>query len=292
VRGFKCFLVPSGVDEFPHVSESDLREAMPVIARIGLPLLVHAEDPAVIERATRAVAGAAASRYATWLASRPPEAEVEAIRMMVRLCEDTGCQVHVVHLSASEALPDLRAARARGLPITVETCPHHLVFAAEDIPDRGTLFKCAPPIRDRANREQLWEALIAGDIDMVVSDHSPCPPALKLHETGDFMRAWGGIASLELGLAAVWTEAERRGVALEDVVRWMSVAPARLAGFGAVKGRIEEGYDADLAAFDTEAEWVVDETALQQRHPVTPYAGMEVRGRAQPVSVSGAFGLM
>jgi allantoinase len=263
---------------------------MPVIARLGLPLLVHAEDPEVVRAATDAVSGGEPWRYATWLASRPPEAEVEAIRMLVRLCEDTGCQVHVVHLSAAEALPELRAARARGLPISVETCPHYLRFAAEEIGDRATTLKCAPPIRDAANRDRLWEALIAGDIDMIVSDHSPCPPALKLRETGDFMRAWGGIASLEIGLAAVLTEATRRGASLADVVQWMSAGPARLAGFGAVKGRIEEGYDADLVALDTEAEWTVEATELQQRHPVTPYAGMTLRGRARPVAISGTFG--
>jgi allantoinase len=283
VRGFKCFLVPSGVDEFPHVGEAELRQAMPVIARLGLPLLVHAELPEPIDRATAGLANADPRRYATWLASRPPEAEVLAVRLMMRLCEETGCRVHIVHLSAAEALPDLRAARRRGLPVTVETCPHYLCFAAEDVRDGATDLKCAPPIRDRANRERLWEALASGDIDLIASDHSPCPPALKRHDTGDFMAAWGGIASLELGLSVVWTLASERGIGIERVARWMCEAPAELAGFGGRKGAIAPGYDADLIAFDDRATWTIEAGALHQRHPVTPYAGRTVRGRVVPL---------
>jgi allantoinase len=295
--GFKCFLVPSGVDEFEPVTEAHLRAAMPVIARLGLPLLVHAELPGPIEAAIAAApAGADPRRYATWLASRPPEAEVEAIRLVLRLCNQTGCAVHVVHLSAAEALPDLIRARGRGLPVTVETCPHYLTFDAESIPDGATAFKCAPPLRARANRERLWEALAAGHIDLVASDHSPCPPGLKRLESGDFMAAWGGIASLELGLAALWTEARARGFTPEHLARWMSERPARLAGLAERKGRIAVGAEADFVEWDADAEWTVEPSKLHQRSPVTPYAGRVLRGvvrrayvRGQVVFDSGQF---
>ena len=287
VCGFKCFMVPSGVDEFAHVTESDLREAMPILAQLRLPLLVHAALPGPIERAAAAIAGCDPRAYATWLASRPPEAEVEAIRLMLRLCEDTGCRVHIVHLAAAAALDELRAARARGLPVTVETCPHYLTFAAEDIPDGATEYKCAPPIRSTANREVLWQGLFDGDIDFVASDHSPCPPAMKRRDTGDFMAAWGGVASLELGLPVVWTGARQRGATLADVARWMAERPAGLAGLDSRKGHIVAGADADLVAFDVDAEWTVDAAKLHQRHPVTPYAGMRLTGRVQRVWVGG-----
>jgi allantoinase len=288
VCGFKCFMVPSGVDEFEHVTERDLREAMPILAQLGLPLLVHAELPAPIERANAAIAGRDPRAYATWLASRPPEAEIEAIRLVLRLCEETGCRVHIVHLAAAAALDELRAARERGVPVTVETCPHYLTFAAEDIPDGATEYKCAPPIRSTANREILWQGLLDGDIDFVASDHSPCPPAMKHGDTGDFMAAWGGIASLELGLAAVWTGARQRGATLADVVRWMAERPAGLAGLSERKGKLDPGYDADLIAFDIDARWTVDPALLRQRHKVTPYAGMSLRGRVEGVWLGGA----
>jgi allantoinase len=275
--GFKCFMVPSGVDEFEHVGERDLAAAMPILARLDLPLLVHAEWPETIEAASR-LATCVPRRHATWLASRPPEAEIAAIRLVLRLSEATGCRVHVVHLSAAGALEDLVAARKRGVPITVETCPHYLCFTAEEIPDGATHFKCAPPIREDGNRERLWHALGEGQIDLIASDHSPCPPAMKRLDTGDFMAAWGGIASLEIGLAAVWTEARRRGFGPLDVTRWMSERPARLAGIGRTKGRIAPGYDADLVAWDPDAEWTVDPERLFQRHPVTPYARRTLAG--------------
>ncbi len=212
VLGFKCFMVPSGVDEFAHVGEPHLSVAMPEIARLGLPLLVHAELPRPIDEATERVRGLDPRRYDTWLASRPPAAECEAIRLMIRLCRETGCRVHIVHLSAAEALGDLREAKRVGLPITVETCPHYLALESEQFIDGETVAKCAPPIRDRANRELLWEALVAGDLDLVASDHSPSLPLMKRLDTGDFMGAWGGIASIEIGLAVVWTEARGRGL--------------------------------------------------------------------------------
>jgi allantoinase len=289
VAGFKCFLAPSGVDEFRAVAESDLALAMPIVARLGLPLLVHAELPAVLDSAAAAMLAGTPDprRYASWLEARPPAAEVEAIRLMIRMCERTGCRVHIVHLSAAEALPDLAAARARGLPLTVETCTHYLVFDAESIPDGGTEVKCAPPIRGRENRERLWQALERGEIDLVASDHSPCPPAMKRGAAGDFFEAWGGIASLEVGFAALWREAHARGVAPGRVVRWLAEAPARLAGLAGVKGAIAQGADADLVVWNPDPEWTVDTARLKQRHPVTPYAGRVVRGRVERVLLRG-----
>jgi allantoinase len=282
VRGFKCFLTPSGVDEFGAVDEADLRLALPVLARRGLPLLVHAEWPAALNVIP---ASADPSRYATWLDSRPAAAEVQAITLMVTLCREFRARIHIVHLAAAEALPILRVARAEGLPITVETCPHYLTFCAEEIGDGATLFKCAPPIRGRANRDALWRALEDGEIDFIATDHSPCPPSMKLE--GDFLRAWGGVASLELSLAAVWTAASARGIPIERVVHWLSSAPARLAGLESRKGSIAVGKHADLVVWDPEAEAVVDAAQLRQRHKRTPYAGRRLRGRVVETYVSG-----
>lgn len=283
--GFKCFLVPSGVDEFDHVGEYDLREALPILARLGLPLLAHAELPEAIG----AAAGAAGDphRYETWLASRPAAAEESAIALLIELCRLTDAHVHIVHLSAATALPMLREARAEGLRLTVETCPHYLWFAAEDVQDGATELKCAPPIRERDNRDALWRALRSGGIDMIVSDHSPCPPELKSGERGDFMEAWGGIASLQLGLSVVWAAASRRGHDLGDVARWMSSAPARLAGLSARKGSLEPGRDADIVVFDPDVEWDVDAARLLHRHRVTPYAGARLRGIARATYLRG-----
>ena len=281
VRGFKCFLVPSGVDEFQHVGEADLREAMPVLARHGSVLLVHAELPGPIDAAARVWDGTGPEElrsYDRYLRSRPDAAEVEAVEQMVRLCRETGCRVHIVHVASAEVLPVLRRAREEGLPITAETCPHYLTFAAEEIPDGGVAWKCAPPIRSRENRERLWDALREGLLDLVASDHSPCPPALKKIETGDFRGAWGGIASLQLALSAVWTGARERGFTLEDLARWMCAAPARLAGLEGRKGTLAPGYDADLVIWDPDASFVVDPATLRHRHPVTPYAGQTLHG--------------
>jgi allantoinase len=287
VLGFKCFLVPSGVDEFESVTEEDLREAMPVLARLGLPLLAHAELPGPIAAAASALRGRDPRRYATWLASRPPAAEADAVRLLLGLCAETGCAVHIVHLAAAEALDDLRAARGRGLPVTVETCPHYLVFTAEEIEDGDTLLKCAPPIRERENRERLWEALREGVIDMLATDHSPCPPALKRLETGDLMAAWGGIASLQVALSAVWTEARQRGFAAPQLARWMSERPARLAGLAGRKGVIAPGADADLVVWDPDAEWTVLGVRLFQRHSLSPYVGRELAGVVRATFVRG-----
>lgn len=284
VRAFKCFLTPSGVDEFPNVDEDDLRAAFPVLARTGLPLMVHAEDPALI--GTPPSGGARA--YATYLASRPPEAERSAIELLVRLMDECPTRVHIVHLSSPRSLDVVSRARDRGLPITVETCPHYLTFAAEEIPDGAVEYKCAPPIRDSQEREGLWRALIAGNIDSVASDHSPCPPKMK-ETAGDFFSAWGGVASLQLELSAVWTSARERGIPLSAVARWMSANPAKLAGLAERKGSLSPGKDADIVVFDPEAQFVVDPSALEHRHHITPYAGRTLFGRVLGTLVSGKW---
>jgi allantoinase len=281
VPGFKCFLVPSGVDEFQHVGEADLREAMPVLARHGSVLLVHAELPGPIEAAAGVWDGAGPEglrEYGRYLRSRPDAAEVAAVDLMIRLCRETGCRVHIVHVASAEVLPLLRAAREEGLPITAETCPHYLTFAAEEIPDGGVAFKCAPPVRSRENRERLWEALREGLLDLVASDHSPCPPGMKKIATGDFREAWGGIASLQVSLPAVWTGARERGFTISDVAEWMCAAPARLAGLTGRKGALAPGYDADLVVWDPEASFEVDPARLRHRHKITPYAGRTLHG--------------
>ena len=281
VRAFKCFLSPSGVHEFPAVGERDLRVAFPVLARLGLPLMVHAEDPACL------LPGRGSSReYGDYLTTRPVAAERAAITLLTRLMARAPTPVHIVHLSSASSLDIVRTARARGLPLTVETCPHYLTFAAREIPSGATEYKCAPPIRDKAERDALWEALIAGEIDLIVSDHSPCPPEMK--ETGgDFFSAWGGIASLQLSLSAVWTGARARGLKPERIAQWMSAAPARLAGLQNRKGALAAGYDADIVLWDPEARFVVDPTELLHRHKVTPYAGRELYGKVLATYVGG-----
>jgi allantoinase len=281
VRAFKCFLSPSGVDEFPAVSERDLREAFPVLARLGLPLMVHAEDPACL------LPGFGGSRkYGDYLTTRPVAAERAAIMLLAQLMAQAPAPVHIVHLSSASSLDIVRTARERGLPLTVETCPHYLSFAAEEIPDGATEYKCAPPIRDKAERDALWEALIAGDIDLIVSDHSPCPPEMK-ETDGDFFSAWGGIASLQLSLSAVWTGARARGLKPERIAQWMSEAPARLAGLQSRKGALAAGYDADIILWDPEVRSVVDPAELLHRHKVTPYAGRDLFGKVSATYVAG-----
>lgn len=289
-RGFKCFLIQPGSPEFEMVTEHDLREAMPKIAETGLPLLAHAELPAPIDNATAQLERDSAdwTRYHTYLQSRPPEAELEAIRLLIRLCREYRCRTHIVHLSAAAALPMLAEARAAGLPLTVETCPHYLFFSAESIPDRATQFKCAPPIRDSANRDALWQALRDGIIDLVSTDHSPCPPAMKCFDSGCFHSAWGGISSLSLALPVVWTEAHKRGFTITDLVRWMSEAPARLAGLDDRKGRIAPGFEANLVLFDPDAEFEVAPERLHFRHPCTPYLGQRLTGEVKATFVRGA----
>jgi allantoinase len=289
VLGFKCFLVHPGIDGFTMVNRCQLEAAMPTVASVGLPLLTHAELPDAIDEATRRLhdQGCDWKQYSTYLASRPDAAEVQAIRMMIELGRRYRCHVHIVHLSSVEALPDLKAARAEGVNITVETCPHYLHFAAEDIPAGATVFKCAPPIRPRANRERLWQALREGDIDLVATDHSPCLPEMKTRGDGGFLQAWGGIASLQVALPVMWTEARRRGIPIERIVRWMSAQPAQLAGLGTRKGAIQVGHDADLVVFDPGVSQKVDAARLQHRHPNTPYDGETLEGAVEMTFVRG-----
>jgi len=272
------------------VSEAELREAMPKIAETGLPLLVHAEMPAPIDKACAELETASAdwSRYKTYLRSRPAEAELAAIRLLIRLCREYRCRTHVVHLAAAEALAELANARREGLPLTVETCPHYLFFEAESVPDGATQFKCAPPIRDARNRELLWQGLRNGVIDLIATDHSPCPPEMKCLESGSFRSAWGGISSLSVSLPAVWTEAQRRGIAITDVVRWMAEAPAKLAGMESRKGRIAPGLDADLVVFDPNVENEITEEKLFFRHRSTPYLGTHLKGQIVTTLVRGS----
>jgi allantoinase len=300
VVGFKCFLIHSGVDEFPNVTENDLREALPELTRLGALLIVHAEVPGPISRTSLTVSlddaenssvqGGSegnASSYATFLRSRPRAAEDEAVALMIKLSREFGTRVHIVHHSSADALPLLREAKAAGVNITAETCPHYLTFAAEEIPDSATEFKCCPPIRERENREQLWGAISSGAIDMIVSDHSPCPPEMKLRESGDFLRAWGGISSLQLRLPAVWTEASRRGHTIEDLARWLCSAPAKLAGLEGRKGLIAIGYDADLVIWNPEKQFTVDGAALQHRHKLTPYQDRILNGVVEKTFLGG-----
>ena len=285
VLGYKCFLVPPGVDGFTMVDRGQLERAMPRVAETGLPLLVHAELPGPIDAASKDLDYW--NRYSIYLASRPDAAEVEAIRMMIELARVHQCHVHIVHLSSAESLSCLRAARAEGLPITVETCPHYLHFAAEQIPDGATQFKCAPPIRCAANRELLWRALRDGHVDFVATDHSPCLPEMKTRGGGSFREAWGGIASLQLALPIMWNEARQRGIGIEQVARWMGEEPARLAGLGHRKGAIRAGYDADLVVFDPTTARRVEAAKLQHRHPITPYDGEMLDGVVEMTFLRG-----
>ncbi len=278
VRGFKCFLVESGVDEFGCVGEADLTPAMRILAPLGAPLLVHAELAGPIDAVAGSLRGADPRAYATYLRSRPPAAEEEAIALIIRLVHDTRSRTHIVHHSAASALPLIARARADGLPLTAETCPHYLHFVAEDVPDGATVFKCAPPIREHANREALWRALADGTLDLIASDHSPCSPGLKAIEAGDFVAAWGGVAGLQLALSVTWTQARARGHGLGDIARWMSAAPARLAGLSDRKGAIAPGRDADLVVFAADDTFTVTPAAIQHRHRITPYVGETLSG--------------
>lgn len=285
VAGFKAFLTHSGIDDFPNATEADLRVAMPLLGAHHVPMLAHAEldgpapDTDAMDPRT----------YSTFLASRPPSWEVAAIELMIKLCRETGCPVHIVHLSAADALPLIAKAKAEGLPFTVETCPHYLVFAAEEIPDGATEFKCTPPIREAGNRESLWQGLRDGIIDFVACDHSPCTPGLKLPETGDFMKAWGGISSLQFSLPIVWTHARERGLGLSDLTRWLSQRTAKFAGYGHKKGQIAVGFDADLVVWDPEASFDVEANLIRHRNLPTPYMGRVLMGVVEQTYLRGSL---
>ena len=287
VVGFKCFLIHSGVDEFPKVTEGDLRKAMRELARLDALLIVHAELPGPVEACCQSPSDAPSRSYKTFLNSRPRQAENEAVELMIRLSHETGCRVHIVHHSSAEALSMLREAKKSGLPITAETCPHYLHFAAEEIADGATEFKCCPPIRERENREELWDGLKDGTIDFVVSDHSPCPPHMKLREAGDFMKAWGGISSLQLRLPIMWTDASARGCTIEDLTRWLCREPARQVGLHKLKGAIKDGYDADIVIWNPDREFKVEPAMLHHRHKLSPYNGEVLRGVVEKSFVHG-----
>ena len=287
VPGFKCFLIYPGCDGFTMIDQQQLEAALPPIAQTGLPLLVHAELAAPIDQATQHLHNADWRSYATYLASRPDEAELQAIRLMIRLCRQYRFRLHIVHLSTALALPDLQAARAEGLPLTVETCPHYLHFAAENIADGATLWKCAPPIRSQHNREALWQGLRDGILDMIVTDHSPCPPHRKQTESGRFDLAWGGIASLSVALPVVYSECLQRGFTLDHIARWMSSAPAALAGLGDQAGALLPGRDANFILFDPEATFTIAPETLHFRHPISPYLGETLHGLVQATYLRG-----
>lgn len=284
VFGFKCFLCPSGVDEFAPVSEHDLRLALRVLAGQDVPVMVHAELPSAL---LGPAAGADPRRYETWLGTRPVEAETAAVRLLGELAAETGVHIHVVHVSAPETLGVLMEARSRGARLTAETCPHYLAFAAEEIPVGATAYKCAPPIRDAVRRDGLWAALERGLMQCVVSDHSPAPPAIKSAAVGDFLSAWGGVAGLQLRLPAVWTGARRRGIGLNSIAEWLCSGPARLAGLAARKGAIAAGFAADLVIWRPEDEFTVTEDILRQRHPFTPWLGLRLAGVVEATYLAG-----
>jgi allantoinase len=295
VLGIKAFLCPSGLDDFPPATEDDLRQAMPTIAERNGSLLVHGELP-MWQRQTQAgvtfdggVAPSPADprSYPQFCASRPDEWELEAIALMIKLSQEYDCRVHIVHLSTAKALGMIAAAKSAGVRLTVETCPHYLAFSAESIPDGDTRFKCAPPIRGRKNREQLWEALKSGVIDTIGSDHSPCLPEMKHLESGDFLAAWGGVASLQWLLSATWTEASQRGHALVDLARWLSSRPAQLLTMDPFKGRIHTGMDADLVVWDPDSTFTVGEDSVLHRHRLTPYLHRTLKGQVHQTYLRG-----
>lgn len=273
VFGFKCFLAPSGVDEFPHLSSAELREHLAELASFGGLLIVHAEDCGILD-ATPNLGG---QHYADFVASRPRAAENQAIADVIDAAKATGGRVHILHLSSSDALPLIRRAKQEGVKITAETCPHYLTFASEHVPDGSTQYKCCPPIREEENRHQLWQGLLQGDLDWVASDHSPCTPDLKRFDVGDFDLAWGGISSVQLVLPAVWTGAREHGADLPQVVRWLAEAPAEQLGIPN-KGRLEVGYDADWSIFAPDETFTVDVSQLHHKNPVTPYHGRTLSG--------------
>lgn len=283
VYGFKCFLEDSGVEEFPPLEPAEMKADMAEIASFDGLLIVHAEDHEVMTSAPKN----SGPKFADFLATRPREAENVAIARVIDAARETGARAHILHLSSADALDQIAAAKAEGIKLTVETCPHYLVFTAEEIPDGATTHKCCPPIREESNREALWQGLIDGTIDCIVSDHSPSTAELKLLDTGDFGAAWGGISSLQLGLSLVWTEAAKRGIELAEVVRWMSAAPAAVARVEG-KGTIAEGNDADFAVFAPDEEWTVKATELWHRNQISAYDTRTVRGRVTRTMLRGA----
>jgi allantoinase len=285
--GFKCFLVPSGVAEFESATKEDLRVALLVLSELDAPLLVHSELAEPIEEANRTLAASDPAKYKHWLLSRPPAAETKAIEMLIRLAREFKARVHIVHMSSALSVPLVRRAKKEGLRITAETCPHYLFFASDSIGNGRTEYKCAPPIRDSQNNKKLWTALEKGVIDFVVSDHSPSPPAMKCIDSGDFFKAWGGIASLQLGLPAMWTKMRAQNNSLEQLAQWMCIGPAQLAGLDAHKGAIAKGYDADIVIWNPEKRFTVQQNMLRHRHKLTPYLNSKLYGVVETTFLRG-----
>jgi allantoinase len=287
VLGVKSFTIHSGIDDFPKVDESHIRRALPILAAHQVPYLIHAE----LDRANTPPADIGSS-YQSFLASRPPSWETDAIDLLIDLADEArlaghNARVHIVHLSCADAIPAIARAQGRGLAITAETCPHYLTLFAEACPDGKTLYKCCPPIREDANRTALWQGLAQGTIEFVVSDHSPCTPQLKHLDSGDLDKAWGGISSLQFGLPLIWSEARERGFSLPAVVEWMATRPAQFAGLGARKGRIAPGYDADLVVFDDSGSFTISPEIIKYRHKITPYEGQQVTGIVERTLLRG-----
>lgn len=285
VLGVKVFLTHSGIDDFPNVTENDLDKTMPLIAKSGKPLLVHCELNQPNKEAE--LLKLHPTSYQAWLKSRPKEWENKAVKLMIELCGKYNCPVHIVHLSSAEALPFIRAAKEKGLPITVETCPHYLYFNTENIPDANTLFKCAPPIREKANNQKLFEALKSGLIDFVASDHSPAIPDIKELDSGNLLKAWGGIAGLQFSLPVIWTMAKTNNLTLENIKKWLCENPAKLIKKSDIKGRISIGFDADIVVWDPEQKFTITQNMIQFRHKISPYIGEEVFGKVQKTFVGG-----
>lgn len=283
VFGFKCFLLHSGVDEFPHLDADEMEEDMAELKSFDSLMIVHAEDSHAIDRAPHP----GGDHYSTFLASRPRGAENKAIAEVIERARWTGARAHILHLSSSDALPMIASAKRDGVKLTVETCPHYLTLTAEEIPDGATAYKCCPPIREASNRELLWQGLLDGTIDCIVSDHSPSTLDLKDLENGDFAVAWGGVSSLQLGLSLIWTEARHRGIPLEQVMSWMGEKPAALARLS-TKGRLALGYDADFAVFAPDEAFVVDVSKLKHKNPITPYDGKALSGVVRKTFLRGA----
>ncbi len=281
IMGFKSFLCPSGVPEFEYMKEADLKNAMQVLKKYNMPLIAHAEIESHIESKLPD------NLYQSYLENRPEVFELDAIKLLIKLCQETKCKTHIVHLSSAKALPLIANAKNKGLPLTVETCPHYLFFNAEEIEKGATHFKCAPPIRNRSNQEGLWQGIKDGIIDFIVSDHSPCTPDLKLKESGNFNKAWGGIAGLQFSLSAIWTEMEKRDLSLVDLVRLMSKNTAQFVGIDNKKGDIKIGADADLIFFNKDKEFEVTEKIIHHRHKLTPYLGYALKGQVEKTFLRG-----
>ena len=281
VLGFKAFLTHSGIDEFPNMTEDDLRKVMPIIAKYDLPLLVHCELSVDSQQST-----VHNRSYRNYLHSRPKKCENEAIALMIRLCKEFNCRTHIVHLSSADSTEQIVRAKQEGLPLTVETSQHYLYFNAEDIKDGRTEYKCAPPIREKENNEKLWTALKDGIIDFVATDHSPAPPAMKEIESGDFMKAWGGISSIQFALPVLWTAARKHNCTISDICKWLCEKPALLPGLR-LKGKIAPGYDADLVAWEPAEEFIVEKEMILHRHPITPYLNEKLLGKVKQTWLKG-----